>query len=219
MMDSFDSPANLRELLTAARFIPVLTLKETKDAVPVVRALVDGGLNVVELTLRTDVVEESLPQIRHEVPEATVGVGTVRSAKDISRVERMAPDFAVSPGLTESLLDAARRSRIPFLPGVATASELLRAVDHGFQTLKFFPAEAAGGPAALKSLAGPFPDVAFCPTGGILEDDIGSYLSLPSVIAVGASWIAADEHVRNGNWPEITKRAAAVRCLVDKFEQ
>ncbi len=207
----------LRDVLSAARFIPVLTLENVAHAVPAVRALVDGGLNVVELTLRTDAAEQSLVRVLDEVPEAVVGVGTVVSPEDVALVERVKPAFAVSPGVTSRLLVEARGLSVPLLPGIATPSELMLVLEEGYRTVKFFPAEASGGPAALRAFTGPFPDIAFCPTGGIGQDGIEHYLSLANVAAVGGSWLVRQEDVARGKWKTLTDRAREVRRLVDNL--
>lgn len=201
------------EIMRLAPVIPVLTINRVEDAVPLARALVAGGLPVLEVTLRTPVAIAAMDAIRREVPDAIVGLGTILSASDLERAVAAEARFGVSPGLTADLAVRAGRSVLPFLPGVATASEVMEARAHGFRRLKFFPAEAAGGRAMLRGFAGPFPDVAFCPTGGVDEGNLAEYLALPNVVCVGGSWLAGDSDMAGGRWDEITGRAERAREL------
>jgi 2-dehydro-3-deoxyphosphogluconate aldolase/(4S)-4-hydroxy-2-oxoglutarate aldolase len=198
---------SIASLLRAARLVPVLTIARLEDAVPLARALVAGGVRMLEVTLRTEAGLAAAAAIRAEVPEAVVGLGTVLTPADLAQAKRLDLAFAVSPGATPELLDAAAEMGIPYLPGIATASELMAALRRGFDTVKFFPAEPAGGIAALRALAGPFPDARFCPTGGIGEDRIDAWLALPNVLAVGGSWLAPAPEVAAGAWDTITRRA------------
>jgi 2-dehydro-3-deoxyphosphogluconate aldolase / (4S)-4-hydroxy-2-oxoglutarate aldolase len=194
-------------LLRAARLIPVLTIERIEFAVPLARALVAGGIRTLEITLRTAVGAEAAAAIQAEVPDAIVGLGTVVTDKDLALAQRLCLPFAFSPGATPELLDAAVSLRVPFVPGVATASELMAAMARGFTTVKLFPAEQLGGIGALKALSGPLPGVSFNSTGGIGESNIADYLALPNVVAVGGSWLAPPADVRAGNWAAITERA------------
>jgi 2-dehydro-3-deoxyphosphogluconate aldolase/(4S)-4-hydroxy-2-oxoglutarate aldolase len=197
----------LADLLRSGLIIPVITLERVEDAVPLARALVAGGLRLLEITLRTPAAADSAAAIIQEVPEAIVGIGTVLTPKDLERAQALGARYALSPGATPDLLDAASTSEMPFIPGIATASELMAALAHGFQTVKFFPAVAAGGIPALKALAGPFPQARFCPTGGIDEKNARDWLALPNVIVVGGSWLTPAEDLRRRSWAAITERA------------
>jgi 2-dehydro-3-deoxyphosphogluconate aldolase/(4S)-4-hydroxy-2-oxoglutarate aldolase len=199
--------AKLAEILRAAPIIPVITIEQVEDGVPLARALVAGGLPALEITLRTPAAPAAAKAIAKEVPEAILGVGTVLTPQDLETARGLGARFAVSPGATAELLDAAAAGDLPFLAGVQTASELMAALARGFDVVKFFPAVPAGGIAALKALAGPFPQVKFCPTGGIGEDNFREWLALPNVAAVGGSWLAPAADIRAGNWAAITERA------------
>ena len=187
-----------------ATIIPVLTIERLEDAVPLAKALVAGGVRTLEITLRTPVAIESAKAIMAHVPEAVVGIGTILNADDLARAEGIGARFGISPGATPDLLKAAAASALPFAPGIATASELMLALSHGFNLVKFFPAEQSGGIKALRALAGPFPDVRFCPTGGIGEANAASWLGEPNVVAVGGSWLCPAADIRSGNWAGIT---------------
>lgn len=206
MTDSRD-PAVV-QLLTAARIIPVLTIERVEDAIPLARALVAGGVRTLEITLRTEAAVVAAEAIIADVPDAVVGIGTILTPDDLAQAISLRARFGVSPGATPELLDAVARSELPFLPGVATASELMQAQARGFNTLKFFPAEQAGGIAMLRALAGPFPQTRFCPTGGIGAANAAAWLAEPNVLAVGGSWLCPAADVRAGNWSAITARCA-----------
>ena len=197
----------LADLLRAGPIVPVITLERVEDAVPLARALVAGGLRLLEITLRTSAAADSAAAIIREVPDAIVGIGTVLTPKDLERAQALGARYALSPGATPDLLEAASQSEIPFNPGIATASELMAALAHGFQTVKFFPAVAAGGIPALKALAGPFPQARFCPTGGIDEKNARDWLALSNVVAVGGSWVCQTSDIRAQAWGEITAKA------------
>jgi 2-dehydro-3-deoxyphosphogluconate aldolase/(4S)-4-hydroxy-2-oxoglutarate aldolase len=184
--------------------VPVLTIERLDDAVPLARALVKGGVRTLEVTLRTPVAIESAKAIIAEVPDAIVGIGTILNADDLARAEALGAKFGISPGATPELLKAAAASRLPFAPGIATASELMAALAHGFELAKFFPAESSGGIKALRALAGPFPQTKFCPTGGIGEVNAAAWLAEPNVVAVGGSWLCPSAEIRSGNWTGIT---------------
>jgi 2-dehydro-3-deoxyphosphogluconate aldolase/(4S)-4-hydroxy-2-oxoglutarate aldolase len=194
----------LAGLFSEARVIPVLTIERLEDAVPLARALVAGGVRTLEVTLRTPVAIEAARAMIAEVPEAIVGIGTILSAADLAQAERLGARFGISPGATPELLQAAAASRLPFAPGIATASELMQALAHGFGLVKFFPAEQAGGIKALRALGGPFPHMRFCPTGGIGDANAATWLAEPNVVAVGGSWLCPPAEVRAGNWAGIT---------------
>jgi len=194
----------LATLFKQATIIPVLAIDRLEDAVPLAKALVAGGVRVLEVTLRTPVAIEAAKAIMAHVPEAIVGIGTILNAADLARAEALGAKFGISPGATPDLLEAAAASALPFAPGIATASDLMQALAHGFNLVKFFPAESSGGIKALRALAGPFPDVRFCPTGGIGEANAAAWLSEPNVVAVGGSWLCPAADIRSGNWAGIT---------------
>jgi 2-dehydro-3-deoxyphosphogluconate aldolase/(4S)-4-hydroxy-2-oxoglutarate aldolase len=194
----------LAALFEQATIIPVLTIERLEDAVPLARALVAGGVHVLEVTLRTPVAIESAKAIMAHVPKAIVGIGTILNADDLAQAEAIGARFGISPGATPDLLKAAAASALPFAPGIATASELMLGLSRGFNLVKFFPAEQSGGIKALRALAGPFPDVRFCPTGGIGEANAASWLAEPNVVAVGGSWLCPAADIRSGNWAGIT---------------
>jgi 2-dehydro-3-deoxyphosphogluconate aldolase/(4S)-4-hydroxy-2-oxoglutarate aldolase len=177
------------EKLKATRVVPVIVIKQLGHAVPLAKALVEGGLDILEVTLRSPVALDAIRAIAAEVPEAVVGAGTVINAGQFREACQAGARFVVSPGLTEDVAHAARDHMVPLLPGVVTASEIMKGLGLGLSTFKFFPAETSGGAPALKALSGPFPQVSFCPTGGISPANIGAYLTLPNVIAVGGSWM------------------------------
>jgi 2-dehydro-3-deoxyphosphogluconate aldolase / (4S)-4-hydroxy-2-oxoglutarate aldolase len=194
----------LETLFKEAKVIPVLTIERPEDAVPLAKALVAGGVTTLEVTLRTPVAIEAAKAIMADVPDAIVGIGTILNADDLARAEALGAKFGISPGATSDLLKAAAASRLPFAPGIATASDLMQALAHGFDLVKFFPAEQAGGIKALRALAGPFPNVLVCPTGGIGEANAATWLAEPNVVAVGGSWLCPAAEVRSGNWAGIT---------------
>lgn len=194
----------LAVLFRQATVIPVLTIERLDDAVPLARTLVAGGVRVLEVTLRTPVAIEAAKAIIAEVPGAIVGIGTILNADDLTRAEDVGAQFGISPGATPELLKAASESGLPFAPGIATASELMQALAHGFGLVKFFPAEQSGGIKALRALAGPFPDARFCPTGGIGEANVAAWLAEPNVVAVGGSWLCPAADIRSSNWAGIT---------------
>jgi 2-dehydro-3-deoxyphosphogluconate aldolase / (4S)-4-hydroxy-2-oxoglutarate aldolase len=194
-------------LLQQAPVLPVITIEHIEDAVPLARALVDGGLPVLEITLRTEVALEAMRRVVAEVPGAIVGAGTVLAVDDLTAAIAAGCAFAISPGATEALYAAAAHAVIPWLPAVATASEVMRGIEHGHRRFKFFPAEAAGGIAALQGFGGPMPQVRFCPTGGIDAGSAARYLALPNVITIGGSWMLPRERVAERDWAGITALA------------
>jgi len=197
----------VRDLLAGNTVIPVIVIDRVEDAVPLAKALIAGGLNVLEVTLRTAAAEEGIRQIVEHVPGAIVGTGTVCSADQIKLSEDLGCQFMVSPGSTDKLLAAAADSSIGLLPGISSASEMMRCMEWGYQDFKFFPAEAAGGAAMIKSLYGPFSEARICPTGGIGLHNVMEYLSLPNVLCVGGSWICPAQLVREQRWDEIEQLA------------
>jgi 2-dehydro-3-deoxyphosphogluconate aldolase/(4S)-4-hydroxy-2-oxoglutarate aldolase len=203
-------------LFKSAGLIPVLTIQRLEDAVPLAQALVAGGVRVLEVTLRTDVAAEAAEAIIANVPDAIVGIGTILNADDLARAEALGAQFGISPGATPELLKAAAGSKLPFAPGIATASELMAALAYGFDLMKFFPAEPAGGIKALRALAGPFPQAKFCPTGGIGETNAPSWLTEPNVVAVGGSWLCGPADIKSGNWAGITAMCERAVKLVER---
>ena len=199
----------IEQILSSAPVVPVLIIKELEHAVPLARALVAGGLPVLEITLRTPVALDAVRAMIAEVPGAIVGVGTITRAEQLAEAEQAGAQFAVSPGLTAGLLAASRDSAMPFLPGVFTPGEALSARDAGFTHLKLFPAEQAGGVGMLKALSSPIPELTFCPTGGIGPGTYREFLALPNVICVGGSWVAPPEAVAAGDWDRVTELAKA----------
>jgi 2-dehydro-3-deoxyphosphogluconate aldolase/(4S)-4-hydroxy-2-oxoglutarate aldolase len=208
-----DPQAGLLAILKRAPVIPVLTVHGPDDAVPLAQALVEGGLPVLEVTLRTEGALKAIEAIAHAVPDAIVGAGTVLSASQVEEARSAGSRFLVSPGSTLKLAEAAAHAQVPLLPGVATASEAMAMAELGFHILKFFPAEPAGGVAYLKSLSAPLPHLVFCPTGGIDEAKAKSYLALPNVVCVGGSWITPADAVKAGDWKRITELAKACASL------
>ncbi|SEM38116.1 bifunctional 4-hydroxy-2-oxoglutarate aldolase/2-dehydro-3-deoxy-phosphogluconate aldolase [Nonomuraea pusilla] len=200
-------------LLNLAPVIPVVVIEDVETAVPMARALVAGGLPAIEVTLRTAGALEAIARIAAEVPDATVGAGTVRTAADIAAAVAAGATFLVSPGTTPALLEAMAGSGVPYLPGATTVSEVLALAERGLKELKFFPAEAAGGVPYLKSLAGPLPDVRFCPTGGVRPDTAASYLALPNVGCVGGTWLTPADALASGDWARVEKLAAEAAAL------
>jgi 2-dehydro-3-deoxyphosphogluconate aldolase/(4S)-4-hydroxy-2-oxoglutarate aldolase len=196
-------------LLGLAPVIPVVVLEDAGQAVPLARTLVDAGLPAIELTLRTPAALEAIERIASEVPDAWVGAGTVTSPGQADDALAAGAQFLVSPGATPRLLDALEESDVPFLAGVATASELMALLERGITTAKFFPAEAAGGVPALRALAGPFPQMRFCPTGGIDAANAPSYLAQANVACVGGSWMLPPSALRTGDWRAIGALAAS----------
>ncbi len=196
-----------------APVIPVIVLHDLAHAVPLARALVAGGIRMLEITLRTPIALEAMRLISHEVPEAVVGAGTVCSATDAQAAQDAGAQFAVSPGYTSEIGRVCREIGLPLLPGVATASEIMHAQDGGYTELKFFPAAQAGGVAMLRALAGPFAQTRFCPTGGISIQNAPEYLALPNVICVGGSWLIPAEALAQGDFARIEALAHHAACL------
>ena len=201
-----------RELCQQAPVIPVLVVDDVAQARSLAEPLVAAGLPVLEVTLRTPVALDVI-RIMSEVPGSIVGAGTVLNAQDVTHVKAAGAEFAVSPGATDNLLAAVRDQELPLLPGAVTSSEVMTLMDHGYDTLKFFPAEAAGGVSLLKSLGGPLPDVRFCPTGGINAQKAVDYLALPNVLCVGGSWVTPKAMVAAGDWDSIAELARATLKL------
>jgi 2-dehydro-3-deoxyphosphogluconate aldolase/(4S)-4-hydroxy-2-oxoglutarate aldolase len=204
---------NARELAAHGPVIPVIVLQRLQDAVPLAEALVAGGVRVLEITLRTPVALACMTAIAKAVPRAIVGAGTIRSAADARAARDAGCVFGVSPGYTAEVGRTCREIGLPLLPGVATASEVMMAQADGLSFLKFFPASAAGGIPMLKALGGPFPDVVFCPTGGITPDTAPQFLALPNVEVCGGSWLTPQDAVDAGDWGRITRLAREATAL------
>ncbi len=201
------------QVMQDAPVIPVIVLHELAHAVPLARALVAGGIRMLEVTLRTPVALACIETIAREVPEAVVGAGTVRSAADVQAAVLAGARFAVSPGYTHAVGQACRDMGLALLPGVATGSEIMSAQEDGYSALKFFPAVQAGGPAMLKAWQGPFGDVVFCPTGGISIANAHEFLALGNVACVGGSWLTPPDALAQGDWARITQLARQARVL------
>ncbi|MDQ0952889.1 2-dehydro-3-deoxyphosphogluconate aldolase/(4S)-4-hydroxy-2-oxoglutarate aldolase [Streptomyces phaeochromogenes] len=194
-------------VLELAPVVPVVVVDDVADAVPLARALVAGGLPAIEVTLRTPVALDAIRAIADGVPEAVVGAGTVISPEQVAQSVAAGARFLVSPGWTDALLDAMKASGVPFLPGVSTTSEVVALLERGVSDMKFFPAQAAGGTAYLKSLAGPLPQARFCPTGGIGPAVAPEYLALPNVLCVGGSWMLPPDAIAAGDWARVESLA------------
>ena len=207
-----NASSDVRRLLSAP-ILPILTAADEDSAVGCARALAAAGVPAIEVTLRTPAAFAAIRAIVQNVPGLAVGVGTVLNVAQLDQVVQVGAHFAISPGCTLALLKAGRTLPIPYIPAITTASELMRGLDHGYDCFKFFPAESSGGAATLKALAGPFPEVSFCATGGISAANAASYLKLKSVLAVGASWLTPAELVGQRDWAAITELAVVAMQL------
>ncbi len=203
----------IEDILSLAPVIPVVIIEDIEHAVPLARALVAGGLPVIEITLRTALGLEAIRRIAAEVPGAVVGVGTVLTPAQLNKSIESGARFAVSPGATPAILDAAAGGTIPLLPGIATASEAMTLIERGYRFAKFFPAEPAGGAAYLNALASPLPQLKFCPTGGITLESAPRYLKLPNVVCVGGSWMVGRAAIAAADWTGITQTATQAAAL------
>ncbi len=204
---------NTLELASHGPVIPVIVLQHVEDAIPLAQALVEGGVRVLEVPMRTPVALRCIGGIARAGPQAIVGAGTVRSAADARAAQAAGARFAVSPGYTEAVGSACRDIALPLLPGVATASELMAAQDGGHHFVKFFPATAAGGLPMLKALSGPFPEVSFCPTGGITAQNAREFLALPQVKVCGGTWLTPQDAIQARDWARITRLAQETAAL------
>lgn len=194
-------------ITSVAPVIPVVTIADPATAVPIARALLAGGIGIIELTLRTPAALESLALIASQVPEMLLGAGTVLDERQVQEAVGAGAQFLVSPGCTQSLLAALQRSKVPFLPGASSVSEVLALLDAGVTTIKFFPATAAGGVPFIAALAAPLPQARFCPTGGITAETAGDFLALPNVDCIGGSWLTPGDAVTSGDWDRISALA------------
>ena len=208
-----DHRMNIRDSLRAAVAVPVITADDVERAVELCRALAGGGLTMLEIALRTPAALAAVEAAAKALPHATVGVGPLLDAADARRARDAGARFAVSPGFRPALGEACRAAALDWLPAAITPSEVMEAREHGWTTLKFFPADAAGGPAALNNLAPVFPDVAFCPTGGLTHTTAPEYLACRNVVAVGGTWMMPKDLVASGDWAAITRLARAARAL------
>ncbi len=199
--------SNIEEIMTVSPVIPVIVIDDIEDAIPMAQALVNGGLKVLEVTLRTEQGLQAISDIKRAVPDAIVGAGTVITADDLSKAVEAGSEFLVSPGSTSTLIDAALQQSVPLLPGVATPSEAMALLDRGISHMKFFPAQAAGGIPMLKSIFGPLPQIKFCPTGGITESIAADYLALDSVLCVGGTWMLDKAAIAAKDWSLIETKA------------
>ncbi len=195
------------KILTTGPVVPVIVVNKLEHAVPMAKALVAGGVRVLEVTLRTPVAMEALRLMIKEVPDAIVGAGTVINTQQLQEVTEAGAQFVISPGITEPLLKAAVEGPVPLIPGITTVSELMTGMDYGLREFKFFPAEANGGVKALQAIGGPFPQVRFCPTGGISPANYRDYLALKSVLCIGGSWLVPNDALESGDWDRITRLA------------
>lgn len=206
---------NVLEVMRIGPVIPVIVIEDLAQAVPLAKALVAGGVRVLEVTLRTAPALEAIRLIAREVPDAIVGVGTLTRPQDFKDAMEAGAQFGVSPGLTPAMIQAAHETKLPLLPGVFTPSDVIAARMAGFSQLKLFPAQQAGGIGMLKALGGPFPDVMFCPTGGVSAENAPDFLALPNVACVGGSWLAPKAAVVAGDWGKImalAKEASALKA-------
>ena len=205
--------ADATSVLHVSPVIPVVTIADPQHAVPVARALADGGVRIIELTLRTGSALESIKRIAAEVPEILLGAGTILTPAQADAAVAAGAQFLVSPGVTPSLLDHLLQLGVPVLPGVATVGEVMAVLERGLSAMKFFPAGPAGGPKYLAAIGAPIPEVQFCPTGGVSLESAPGYLSLPNVTCVGGSWLTPHAAVEGENWAEITRLARGAAAL------
>jgi 2-dehydro-3-deoxyphosphogluconate aldolase/(4S)-4-hydroxy-2-oxoglutarate aldolase len=205
-----------KDVLNAGPVMPVMVIQNLDDAVPLAKALVAGGIKVLEITLRTPIALDAIRLIRQEVKEAIVGAGTITTPEQLKAAEDAGAVFAISPGLTPSLVTAAKAGSIALIPGIASLSELMLGMEYGLDHFKFFPAEAAGGIPMLKSIAGPIPQVTFCPTGGISPENYNAYLKLSNVACVGGSWLVPADAVKSKNWSKVTELAKQAITNVER---
>ncbi|WRB28393.1 bifunctional 4-hydroxy-2-oxoglutarate aldolase/2-dehydro-3-deoxy-phosphogluconate aldolase [Helicobacter pylori] len=202
------------EVLQISPIVPVVVIENIKDAVPLAQSLIEGGIPIIEVTLRSSCALEAIELIAKNVPKMRVGAGTILNPTQLEQAQNRGAEFLISPGLTPSLLEYAKKKGMPLIPGVSSSSEVMQALELGYSALKFFPAEYCGGVKLLNAFNGPFKGVKFCPTGGISADNMRSYLNLENVVCVGGSWLTPKDLVQNKEWDKITeicKRALALR--------
>jgi 2-dehydro-3-deoxyphosphogluconate aldolase/(4S)-4-hydroxy-2-oxoglutarate aldolase len=211
------APTSVFTLLDGIRALPVVAIDNVDDAVPLADALAEGGLPAIEVTLRTAAAFDAIAKLQKERPKLLIGAGTVVTAAQMKTCAALGVRFAISPGLTPALLEVAHELKMPYLPGTATASDVMLGIQHGWSEFKFFPAEAAGGVAMLKSWAGPFPKLHFCPTGGINAQNAGNYLALPNVVMVGSSSMMPAASLKAKDWADIARRSRAFTDALDNI--
>ncbi|RVY17914.1 KHG/KDPG aldolase [Helicobacter pylori] len=202
----------IMEILQISPIVPVVVIENIKDAVPLAQSLIEGGIPIIEVTLRSSCALEAIELIAKNVPKMRVGAGTILNLTQLEQAQNRGAEFLISPGLTPSLLEHAKKKNMPLIPGVSSSSEVMQALELGYSTLKFFPAEYCGGVKLLNAFNGPFKGVKFCPTGGISVDNMRSYLNLENVLCVGGSWLTPKDLIQNKEWDKITeicKRALA----------
>ncbi|GAA8783569.1 bifunctional 4-hydroxy-2-oxoglutarate aldolase/2-dehydro-3-deoxy-phosphogluconate aldolase [Helicobacter pylori] len=202
------------EILQISPIVPVVVIENIKDAVPLVQSLIEGGIQIIEVTLRSSCALEAIELIAKNVPKMRVGAGTILNPTQLEQAQNRGAEFLISPGLTIKLLEYAKKKDMPLIPGVSSSSEVMQALELGYSTLKFFPAEYCGGVKLLNAFNGPFKGVKFCPTGGISTDNMRSYLNLENVLCVGGSWLTPKNLIQNKEWDKITeicKRSLALR--------
>ncbi|MGL2507081.1 bifunctional 4-hydroxy-2-oxoglutarate aldolase/2-dehydro-3-deoxy-phosphogluconate aldolase [Helicobacter pylori] len=202
------------EILQISPIVPVVVIENIKDAVPLAQSLIEGGIPIIEVTLRSSCALEAIELIAKNVPKMHVGAGTILNLTQLEQAQNRGAEFLISPGLTPSLLEYAKKKDMPLIPGVSSSSEVMQALELGYNALKFFPAEYCGGVKLLNAFNGPFKGVKFCPTGGISADNMRSYLALENVVCVGGSWLTPKDLIQNKEWDKITeicKRALALR--------
>ncbi|TPH82214.1 bifunctional 4-hydroxy-2-oxoglutarate aldolase/2-dehydro-3-deoxy-phosphogluconate aldolase [Helicobacter pylori] len=202
------------EVLQISPIVPVVVIEDIKDAVPLAQSLIEGGIQIIEVTLRSSCALEAIELIAKNVPKMRVGVGTILNPTQLEQAQNRGAEFLISPGLTIKLLEYAKKKDMPLIPGVSSSSEVMQALELGYSALKFFPAEYCGGVKLLNAFNGPFKEVKFCPTGGISADNMRSYLNLENVLCVGGSWLTPKNLIQNKEWDKITeicKRSLALR--------
>ncbi|WQT30282.1 bifunctional 4-hydroxy-2-oxoglutarate aldolase/2-dehydro-3-deoxy-phosphogluconate aldolase [Helicobacter pylori] len=202
------------EVLQISPIVPVVVIEDLNDAVPLAQSLIEGGIPIIEVTLRSSCALEAIELIAKNVPKMRVGAGTILNLTQLEQAQNRGAEFLISPGLTPSLLEHAKKKNMPLIPGVSSSSEVMQALELGYNALKFFPAEYCGGVKLLNAFNGPFKGVKFCPTGGISADNMRSYLNLENVLCVGGSWLTPKDLIQNKEWDKITeicKRALALR--------
>ncbi len=202
------------EVLQISPIVPVVVIENIKDAVPLAQSLVEGGIHIIEVTLRSSCALEAIELIAKNVPKMRVGAGTILNPTQLEQAQNRGAEFLISPGLTIKLLEYAKKKDMPLIPGVSSSSEVMQALELGYSALKFFPAEYCGGVKLLNAFNGPFKEVKFCPTGGISADNMHSYLNLENVLCVGGSWLTPKNLIQNKEWDKITeicKRSLALR--------
>ncbi|GAA7039909.1 bifunctional 4-hydroxy-2-oxoglutarate aldolase/2-dehydro-3-deoxy-phosphogluconate aldolase [Helicobacter pylori] len=202
------------EILQISPIVPVVVIEDIKDAVPLAQSLIEGGIHIIEVTLRSSCALEAIELIAKNVPKMRVGAGTILNPTQLEQAQNRGAEFLISPGLTIKLLEHAKKKDMPLIPGVSSSSEVMQALELGYSALKFFPAEYCGGVKLLNAFNGPFKGVKFCPTGGISTDNMRSYLNLENVLCVGGSWLTPKNLIQNKEWDKITeicKRSLALR--------